>query len=422
MKRVFVFLLIAILLVVSLPCVGYKANADEIIKLSDKKGNVEIKKSGMNIIPVDYEEESITGLTIKCNSEKSIIFYLDIDGIHIVPMAAGKTILTISGRSNKKVKLDLTVTVAKDVVANLDKEPLTAFAMIDHSYALPADKPIIKYFIYGGAKPYQKAEYAIQEYNYNGFGGGVITNQKPKPYYSSKHTIEKGVELVQGELKVVDAEMNVVQVSSNGLTVLNDLWIIPEYIPYIMPAGEKISIPYTIIGGSGNFSTDKGSRFITEWTDVGWENDKTKNNGSADSLNISASKAELVRYKIVVKDKKTKNEIHFGPVDIVLSDKTVKGYIDQTVVHVGDTVKMRFEFSEKPSDPPKYIWFGYNKSDGIYSSSDNNAVNMKETKVDECTYTVEYTLLNEGFYWLGLLTDGFANDGNIRPLVKVYPQ
>ena len=156
MKRFFIIFLICIFLAPSVLAEPVES-ASGSIKFSDGKASRIISVSGEQLIPIDYEGMDIFDLKIKSSNEKIMLHNLDRDGVHIVPMAAGKANLTITSRSDKKAKLDVEVTIEDSAVANLDEGPLTAYVMADYSYILPTDKPVLRYFICGGKQPYSSA-------------------------------------------------------------------------------------------------------------------------------------------------------------------------------------------------------------------------------------------------------------------------
>ena len=400
------------------------------IRFSDGKAEVTVSDPGEQLIHVDYEGRDIFDLTIKSSNEKSILYNLDRDGIHIVPMTAGKTKLTIASRSGKKARLEITVTVDGQAVADLDDGPLTAYVMSDYSYVLPTGKPTLKYFICGGKKPYSQAMVLplIETFSTSGMYQKI---KDPKPYGKANLKFDTGSRSIQTSIQVVDADLNMVEVQGTSILVKHSLSVLPEYLLFRSPVNEPIEIPYTIMGGSGSYSVTEKIRLIKDYTTL-YENTRKYTSTGTGVISYSPAAEGVFGCTLEIQDRKTKEIIYFDPFAVeITADEWARGVFDKTQISVDEPVTMTVSFSRAPESAPAFYAMGnmkyqgkisYIASDPFYGERDerNQSFTKEVEQIDDLTYKVTFIPHCEGSFYMFLMTDGFLQYYSwIRSFIQV---
>ena len=400
------------------------------VLFSDGQAEYSVSSSGLQVIAVDYEGRDIFDLTIKSNNEKSILYNLDRDGIHVVPMAAGKTKLTLTSRSDKKAKLDITVVVDEQAVASLDEGPLTAYLMSDYSYILPKDKPTLKYFICGGTKPYSKAT-IIPTIESEGTSGMYQELKSPKAYGKANLKIDTGTKSVQPKIMVVDAGLNTVETEGTPILVKHSLSVQPECILFRSPVNEPIEIPYTITGGSGKYSITEYITFMKDRNTL-YENKRKLNSTGEGVISYTPVAEGYFGCRLTIQDSKTKEVIFYDPISVeITADERVMGVFDKTQITVDEPVTMKVSFSKIPETEPSFFSMGRMKYNGVivstgsdarqaYASETDQSFSKEIKKLDDLTYEVTFIPHCEGTFEMLLMTDGLFNHyGSTHSFIQV---
>lgn len=398
-KIALIFIVFIAMLVVSI------AYGDEIL-LSNKKASYEVTTSGKQLIQINYEDVEIQDLAIKGNSDKSLLYYLDYDGVYVIPKAPGKTKLTISSKSNKKMKLDLEVTVLETAV-DVEDEAFAVYAVIDHSYIQANDKVNLYYYIRGGKGPYNLKLNQEQVTGHGSYVGYEFNYKNAKPSGKIQLQDTDNCELLQPEVIVTDSDLNIAKTKTNVVVFYNRLAILPDYIPIIVPANEQVTIPYKVLNGKGSYSVSETYALIQDYDELNRDKTKTDMKSNEGSMVFLTRAGNKVNYRLHIYDKKTKQYAEFNPALAQISaNESAKAYIDKTVASIGEPITMRYEFSEKPKKTPSFAEIGYFSISGNMTfGSDKEIANREVTKIDECTYEVVIKPKYEGFMWAGLEED-----------------
>lgn len=381
-------------------------------KISDGKTAYTVTEPGMQLIPIDFEGNDIYDFKIKASNEKSIIYNMNRDGIYIVPMAAGKTKLTISSRTNKKMSLAIDVTVEKDVMENADNGPLTAYLLFEQSYYIPTDTPVLKYFICGGKKPYTNATIIpmIETYQTSGTHHEI---KNPKSYGKLQIKIDTSARSIAPQIKVVDSDINVFESSGSGVLIKHELSVQPEWIWYSFPinSGEPLSLPFTVNGGSGSYSIEETYRLVKNGVEAFNKKEKKKIK-ETENFQYEPTTDGYFALSVKIQDNKTKEIIYYEPIATNLTqDDGIKANIDKAVVKVDEPVTMTVYYTTPPTGEPIFIANGIFNIDGIvtYAGTDYvytdptktiNAIEKTIKKIDDLTYEITFVSHYEGSYFI----------------------
>ena len=152
----------------------------------------EVTETDGLVIPLDLHGTDLQYITCKSAKENFFMYWLDREGLHILPLAAGSTTVTLASTLNKQDTAKFNITVADSALYAKGTEPLRVTVVPEKTFVKPGEKVRIKYYVSGGRQPYQKVECVVTSENANGtsmsypqitkFPSGEISAEIPVGY------------------------------------------------------------------------------------------------------------------------------------------------------------------------------------------------------------------------------------------------
>lgn len=413
-KRIWSLIFCLVLGMIFHGCCYAEEDPTEPIQLfAEKKVSRTISTPGENLVPMEFGEIPVHHVNMKANNEKLALFYLDYDGLHVIPIAKGKFNITFTNEDSKKDKTVLELVVEE---TSLDSsEDMKAYAVFENCFIHRYKKDLtVKYYISGGKKPYQ-CVISIEDYH-DGSGGGMWDNEfKAKNNYGKYEFYAMGG-LIRANLKVMDADGNTCQVETNPVVAIEDykMSIYPEFDLKMMRVNEQTEIPYIISGGSGTYEiTESWQLKSPDGFTVQEEKKKYTSDGNI-SVAILPSQTGELTVEMDVKDKKSKNKA-FYQMRVKVTDK---GYLhiktEKRIVHIGEVAKVSI-LAKDIKVENAIIQKRYARGETL--PSDRTISKLKV--IDDTHYELSFVPTERGFLIFDILQDGdepFSSD-----MISVIP-
>ena len=408
----FIFCLVLGMLFVGC-CYAEEEPMEPIQLFAEQRVSRTISTPGENLVPIEFGEIPVHHVNMKANNEKLALFYLDYDGLHVIPIAKGKFNITFTNEDSKKDKTVLELVVGETALDS--SEEMKAYAVYENCFIHRYKKDLtVKYYISGGKKPYQ-CVISIEDYQ-DGYSYGHFDNEIKTKNNFGKYEFYAIGGLVRTNLKVMDADGNTCQVEANPVIAIEDykMSIYPVFDLKMISANEKTEIPYIISGGSGTYEIIESWQLTSPDGFTVQEEKKKYTSEEKVSVEILPSQTGELTVDMDVKDKKSKNKA-FYELKVKVKDK---GYLqlkcEKRIIHIGETAKISLE--------AKDIEIGRVIVQEKYAKGETLASDFPKPKIDvidDTHYELSYTPAERGFLIFEIIQDGgehFTSD-----MISVIP-
>ena len=319
----------------------------------------EVTETDGLVIPLDLHGTDLQYITCKAAKENFFMYWLDQEGLHILPLAAGSTTVTLASTLNKQDTAKFNITVAGSALYAKGAEPLRITVAPEKTFVKPGEKVKIKYYVSGGRQPYKNVKCVVTSENAN---GRSMSYPEIKKYPSGEVTAEIpiGYNLMYATITVTDADGNEFKADSSPVPI-DHLTFIPGEEYFACRRGEQIEIPFRIVGGSGKYTLKYYAALIMPDGSRDETKEVSATVGSEGTIVLpDPGNAEYIQWYAGVWDQKNKSlaVAYDGSRASVTDDKAVSGHFDKREVNVGEEVTfyIRMEGSTPDDEITVCFW------------------------------------------------------------------
>ena len=424
MKRIFLLVCILSFLLVGNSLAESQQIPEKVFDVAKAEYTV-TDQDGM-IIPIDLKGISLKYIEHKAASDKFFYSYIDNDGLHVLPIKAGKAKVTLTNKLNKKDKMEISVIIAESAEyrsQNGEELPLKAYIVANES-GVNGNTITGKYILLGGSGTY---DYVSIRQSWIGYGGV----SKPTEASENSLKIKKGknsgtfstfdqYEICGGTiysrfyLIAEDSEGHTVEAKSQNVISEADIDVIFDTVRFCRPIEQGLHIKYFIKGGKEPYQ----SVFFFYNQDGKKQTVKASKLGEEDYLDVDIpkhSKTDRVQWLTVTDSKKVSSSRY---VDFrTKEDWVFEVKVDKPIAKVGDEIHFTIinENCKKESAVKdiKFVYVDYNLE--TLEVIETPLQNLQKTK-DGYSYICE----RPGEIYIDSLYFGILNgtDGNRAVIVE----
>ena len=168
------------------------------------------------VVALNLSREKLKNISHKANSEKTFLYFVNTDGVHIFPIAAGKGTITLTNSQNKKDTMKIVVTIPKEAIDNTVPH---AVVVINPSITDPGEEIAIKYHVRGIKPPFSINEIRIQSTKKEQQGSEILKLKKLPSGVINTMINGDGTEQVHAEIELCDKAGNAVTAKSNTVYI-----------------------------------------------------------------------------------------------------------------------------------------------------------------------------------------------------------